>query len=97
MYIGTMYIDTTETKVVYTMHSTTSRTPNKRIETVLPQIFNIGPYAIKYTGQQRVLFRPSLSLKRVEISVQINISVIKPASSPLLSTSYTGWPAGCTD
>lgn len=32
MYIGAMYIDTTETNVVYTMPSTTSNTPYRTTE-----------------------------------------------------------------
>ncbi|XP_063177384.1 uncharacterized protein LOC134508994 isoform X1 [Chroicocephalus ridibundus] len=58
-----------------------------------PYTFNIGPYAIKHTGQQQILFNPTYSLKRVELSMQINISVIKPTCSPFLSTSYAGWSA----
>ena len=33
-----------------------------------PYIFNIGPYVIKSTGQQQILFNPTYSLKRVELS-----------------------------
>lgn len=50
MSIGTIGIDTTEMNVVYIMPSTTSKTPNKSIETLFPQISKIGPYAINYTG-----------------------------------------------
>ncbi|XP_072705769.1 uncharacterized protein [Ciconia boyciana] len=56
-----------------------------------PFIFNTGPYIIKNTGQQQVLFNPSYSLKRVELAIQTNISAIKPTCSPFLSTSYAGW------
>ncbi|KAK4806434.1 LOW QUALITY PROTEIN: hypothetical protein QYF61_013927 [Mycteria americana] len=58
-----------------------------------PFTFNTGPYIIKNTGQQQVLFNPSYSLKRVELAMQTNLSAIKPTSSPFLSTSYAGWSA----
>ena len=58
-----------------------------------PHFYNTGPYAIKITGQQRVLLDPSQSLKLVELSMQVNISAIKPICSPFLNTSYTGWLA----
>ena len=61
--------------------------------TLTPQITRIGPYVIKRVGQQRLLFNSSWSLKRVELSMQINISAVKPACSPFISTSYTGWLA----
>ena len=63
----------------------------KSKKTLSPQIFEIGPYVIRNTGQQGVLFNPSWSLKRVELLIQINISTIKPTCSPLLGTSYVGW------
>ncbi|XP_074021302.1 uncharacterized protein [Numenius arquata] len=44
-------------------------------------------------GQQRVLFNPSWSLKRVELLIQINIPTIKPACSSFWSTSCAGWLA----
>jgi len=43
-----------------------------------PHFFNIGPYVIKNTGQKQILFNPTYSLKRVELSMQINVSTIKP-------------------
>jgi len=58
-----------------------------------PYVFNIGPYVIKNTGQQQILFNPTYSLKRVELSMQINVSAIKPICSPFLGTSYAGWYA----
>ena len=61
--------------------------------TLTPQITRIGPYVIKRVGQQRLLFNSSWSLKRVELSMQINISAVKPACSPFISTSYIGWLA----
>ncbi|KAK4823936.1 LOW QUALITY PROTEIN: hypothetical protein QYF61_008322 [Mycteria americana] len=51
-----------------------------------PFIFNTGPYIIKNTGQQQVLFNPSYSLKWVELAMQTNISAIKPTCSPFLRT-----------
>lgn len=47
-----MYIDPTETNIVYTRPFTTSKNPNKSIETLFPPISGIWPYAINYTGQQ---------------------------------------------
>ena len=61
--------------------------------TLTPQITRIGPYVIKRVGQQRLLFNSSWSLKRVELSMQINISAVKPACSPFITMSYTGWLA----
>ncbi|XP_072707269.1 uncharacterized protein [Ciconia boyciana] len=58
-----------------------------------PFTFNTGPYIIKNTGQQQVLFNLSYSLKWVELAMQTNISAIKPTCSPFLSTSYAGWSA----
>lgn len=63
MYIGTMHIDTAEINIVYTMPSTTPKIPNKRIETLFPQISKIRLYAINYTDQQQVLFCPLWSIK----------------------------------
>ncbi|XP_074424308.1 uncharacterized protein LOC141735521 [Larus michahellis] len=74
-------------------HTTTSTLIVNDEKTLSPQISEIGPYVIKYTGQQRVLFNPSWSLKRVELVMQINISTIKPACSSFPSTSYAGWLA----
>lgn len=56
-----------------------------------PQIYEIGPYAIKNTGLQWVMFNPTWSLKRVKLSTQTNTSAIKPTCTPFLSTSYAGW------
>lgn len=58
-----------------------------------PHIYNTGPYVIKNIGQQQVIFNPSRSLKRVELSIQVNISAVKPTCSLFLRTSYTGWLA----
>jgi len=65
------------------------RTPTS----LIPYIFNIGPYVIKNTGQPQILFNPTYSLKRVELSMQINVSVIKSICLPFLGTSYAGWCA----
>ncbi|XP_076185054.1 uncharacterized protein LOC143156043 [Aptenodytes patagonicus] len=73
--------------------TTTPASIVKDKNTLSPQISEIGPYVIKNTGQQRVLFNPSWSLKRVELLMQINISTIKPTCSPFLSTTYAGWLA----
>lgn len=56
-----------------------------------PGIFTIGPYVIRKTGQQIVLFNPQWSLKKVELQIQVNISNIRPDCSPFLRTSYEGW------
>lgn len=50
--VGIMFIGTTKTNLASTMHPATSETPNKTTETLSPQMSKIGPYAIKYTGQQ---------------------------------------------
>ncbi|XP_074875776.1 uncharacterized protein LOC142026553 [Buteo buteo] len=87
-------------KIDITEPSTTSAKPHltstptvKDKKGLSPRISKIGPYAIKYTGQQQVLLNPSWSLKRVELSMQVNISAIKPTCLPFLNTSYTGWLA----
>ncbi|XP_075595325.1 uncharacterized protein LOC142599343 [Balearica regulorum gibbericeps] len=56
-----------------------------------PKIFEIGPYVIRNTGLQQMLFNPAWSLKQVELSMQNNVSDIQPACSPFLKTSYEGW------
>ncbi|KAK4810571.1 LOW QUALITY PROTEIN: hypothetical protein QYF61_004534 [Mycteria americana] len=73
--------------------STTSALTVKDEKILSPQISEVGPYVIKNTGQQQVLFNPSWSLKRVELLMQINTSAIKPTCSPFLGTSYAGWLA----
>ncbi|XP_074992061.1 uncharacterized protein LOC142074943 [Calonectris borealis] len=56
-----------------------------------PRIYEIGPYVIRNTGQQQMLFNPEWSLKQVELQIQNNVSEIQPACSPFLRTSYEGW------
>ncbi|XP_075595288.1 uncharacterized protein LOC142599302 [Balearica regulorum gibbericeps] len=56
-----------------------------------PKIFEIGPYVIRNTGLQQILFNPAWSLKQVELSMQNNVSDIQPACSPFLKISYEGW------
>ncbi|XP_063277376.1 uncharacterized protein LOC134563398 [Prinia subflava] len=56
-----------------------------------PKIFEIGPYIIKKTGQQQILFNPTWSLKQVKLLMQNNISEIQPACLPFLQTSFEGW------
>ncbi|XP_063280697.1 uncharacterized protein LOC134565168 isoform X2 [Prinia subflava] len=56
-----------------------------------PKIFKIGPYIIRKTGQQQLLFNPTWSLKQVKLLVQTNVSEIQPACSPFLQTSFEGW------
>ena len=73
--------------------STTSALTVKDETILSPQVSEVGPYVIKNTGQQQVLFNPSWSLKRVELLMQINMSAIKPTCSPFLGTSYAGWLA----
>ncbi|XP_068888050.1 uncharacterized protein [Aphelocoma coerulescens] len=58
-----------------------------------PKVYEIGPYVVRNTGQQLLLFNPEWSLKRVELLMQINISEIQPACSPLIQTSLEGWTA----
>ncbi|XP_075625630.1 LOW QUALITY PROTEIN: uncharacterized protein LOC142604244 [Balearica regulorum gibbericeps] len=58
-----------------------------------PLTFSIGPYVIKNVGQQQILLNPFYSLKRVELSIQINIAELKPSCSPFLNTAHTGWLA----
>ena len=52
-----------------------------------PKIFEIGPYIVRNTGQQQMLFNPKWSLKRVELLMQVNVSDIQPACSPFLKPS----------
>ncbi|XP_066845245.1 LOW QUALITY PROTEIN: uncharacterized protein [Anser cygnoides] len=56
-----------------------------------PKIYETGPYVVRNTGQQQLLFNPEWSLKRVELLIQINISAVQPACSPFLKTSLEGW------
>ena len=58
-----------------------------------PKIYEIGPYVVRNTGQQLLLFNPEWSLKHVELLMQISISEIQPAGSPLIQTSLEGWTA----
>lgn len=39
-----------------------------------PRIFEIGPYIIRKTGQQQILFNPAWSLKQVKLLMQNNVS-----------------------
>ncbi|XP_054666927.1 uncharacterized protein LOC129199870 [Grus americana] len=55
------------------------------------KIFEIGPYVIRNTGLQQMLFNPAWSLKRVELSMRNNVSNIQPACSPFLKISYERW------
>ncbi|XP_042748656.1 LOW QUALITY PROTEIN: uncharacterized protein LOC122192214 [Lagopus leucura] len=69
-------------------------TPTRRLESVIsPQIYQIGPYAIKNTGQRQVIFNPTWSLKRVMLLLQTNVSTIKPDCALFLGMSYAGWSA----
>ena len=52
-----------------------------------PKSFENGPYMIRNTGQQQMLFNPERSLKRVELLMQVNVSDIQPACSPFLKPS----------
>ena len=56
-----------------------------------PKIYEVGPYVIRNTGQQQLLYNPEWSLKRVELLMQTNISEIQPACSSFLKTSFEGW------
>ncbi|RMC10979.1 hypothetical protein DUI87_12171 [Hirundo rustica rustica] len=55
------------------------------------KIYEIGPYVIRNTGQQQLLFNPEWSLKCIEVLMQTNISEIQPACSSFLRTSFEGW------
>lgn len=57
------------TTLATTMHFTASETPDKTVMWLSPQIFMTGPYAIKCTVQQQVIFNLSWSLKRVGLSM----------------------------
>ncbi|XP_023803468.1 uncharacterized protein LOC111945006, partial [Cyanistes caeruleus] len=56
-----------------------------------PKISEIGPYVIRKTGQQQMLFNPAWSIKQVKLLMQNNVSEIQPACSPFLQTSFEGW------
>lgn len=56
-----------------------------------PRVYEIGPYVIRNTGQQQMLFNPEWSLKQVKLQMQHNVSEIQPACSLFLQTSYKGW------
>ncbi|XP_071895524.1 uncharacterized protein [Anas platyrhynchos] len=68
--------------------STTHTPPLIKLE---PKIYETGPYVVRNTGQQQLLFNPEWSLKRVELLIQINISAVQPACSPFLRTSFEDW------
>ncbi|XP_074703747.1 uncharacterized protein LOC141933198 [Strix aluco] len=70
---------------------TTHTVPTQPTVVLSPKIFKIGPYAIRNTGKQQMLFNPAWSLKQVELLIQNNVSNIQPACSPFLKTSYEGW------
>ncbi|XP_056371321.1 uncharacterized protein LOC130266010 [Oenanthe melanoleuca] len=54
-------------------------------------IYEVGPYIVRNTGQQQLLFNPEWSLKHVELLIQTNISEIQPACSSFLKPSLEGW------
>lgn len=56
-----------------------------------PTISEIGPYVIRKTGHQQILFNPAWSLKQIKLLMQNNVSEIQPACSPFLQTSFEGW------
>lgn len=72
-------------------NTSTRSTSTQHLVSLTPHVYNIEPYVVKNTGQQQILFIPSYSLKRVELSIQIKISAIKPTCSPFLDTLYAGW------
>lgn len=61
-----------------------------------PHIYNTHPYTIKNTRQQRFLFNPHWSLKRVDLALRINVSTIKSDCSAFLGVAHTGWLAWMT-
>ncbi|XP_042656327.1 uncharacterized protein LOC122154120 [Tyto alba] len=76
---------TTQTTQPLTTQTTQPQTKPK------PKIYEIGPYMIRNVGQQQLLFNPEWSLKRVELTIQTNISEIQPACLIFLTTSFKGW------
>ncbi|XP_053789324.1 uncharacterized protein LOC128782859 [Vidua chalybeata] len=56
-----------------------------------PKVYEISPYVIRNTGQQKLLFNPEWSLKRVELLMETNISAVQPACSPFLRSSFERW------
>lgn len=75
-------------KIDVTITETQTQTTIPKME---PKIYEVGPYVIRNTGQQQLLFNPEWSLKRVELLMQTNISEIQPACSSFLKTSFEGW------
>ncbi|XP_053789591.1 uncharacterized protein LOC128783033 isoform X3 [Vidua chalybeata] len=78
-----------QSTTVYTTTTTTTRAQPPVMLT--PKIFEVGPYIIRKTGQQQILFNPAWSLKQVKLLMQNNVSEIQPACSPFLQTSFQGW------
>lgn len=56
-----------------------------------PKIYEIGPYVIRNTGQQQLLFSPEWSLERVELLMQTDIPEVQPACSSFLKPSFESW------
>lgn len=70
----------------------TTTAPAQPLLMLSTRIFEIGPYRIRKTGQQQILFNPAWSLKRVKLlMMQSNVLEIQSASSPFLQTSFEGW------
>lgn len=75
-----------------TTQPSTTTTPAQPLLMLSPRIFEIGPYIIRKTGQQQILFNPAWSLKQVKLlMMQSNVSEIQPTCSPFLQTSFEGW------
>uniref|UniRef100_A0A8D2P6W1 Envelope glycoprotein n=1 Tax=Zosterops lateralis melanops TaxID=1220523 RepID=A0A8D2P6W1_ZOSLA len=53
-----------------------------------PQIYEMGPYIIRKTGQQQILFNPEWSLKKVKLLMQNNVSENQPNCSPFLQLLF---------
>ncbi|RMC20864.1 hypothetical protein DUI87_01717 [Hirundo rustica rustica] len=60
-------------------------------EQITPVVTKIGPYAIKKTGDQKLIVNPKWSLKRVEMGVQVNASHVRPECAPFLRNSFMDW------
>lgn len=83
--INVITVTVTESAVT---QAQTTLPKKKKIE---HKIYEDGPFVIRNTGQQQLLFNPKWSLKCVELLMQTNISEIQPACSSFLKTSFEGW------
>lgn len=47
----------------------------------------IGPYVIKQSNEQKLLWNPQYSLKRVQIKIQTDVSTVKPECTPFINVA----------